>query len=132
MASRWVKGAFLALLGIIILIYTDGFVEELRTNVENNGTVSFSEVWDLLKILLWILVAWLFVDAVLTIALSFSDTRYSLNDVMRRLHRIEKKLGIVEPKPISKDEVPQEIEEIAETPAVTEEEVPPPPPPAKE
>jgi len=129
MASRWVKGAFLALLGIIILIYTDGFVEELRTNVENNGTVSFSEIWDLLKILLWILVAWLFVDAVLTIALSFSDTRYSLNDVMRRLNRIEKKLGIVEPKPVSKDEEPEEVEE---APAVTEEEIPPPPPPVKE
>lgn len=119
----------MALLGIIILVYTDGFVEELRTNVERNAEVAFHEVWDLLKILLWVLVAWLFVDAVLTIALSFSDHRYSLNDVMKRLQRIEKKLGIVEPKPVSKDD---EEEELEKKPVVTEEEIPPPPPPAKE
>ena len=129
MASRWVKGAFLALLGIIILIYADGFVDELRTNVERNMEVAFDEVWDLLMILLWILVAWLFVDAVLTIVLSFSDNRYSLMDVMKRLQRIEKKLGIVEPKPVSKAE---EEEEVEEKPTATEEEIPPPPPPAKD
>ncbi len=124
MASRWVKGAFLALLGIIILIYTDKLVEELKDSVMNSPDVAFDWTWDLLKILLWVLVAWLFVDAALTIALSFSDHRYSLNDVMKRLQRIEKKLGIVEPKPVSKSE---DEEEVVESPVTVEEEPPPPP-----
>jgi len=125
MGSRWVKGAFLALLGIIILVYADKFVEELRSSIHDNMDVAFDWTWDLLKILLWVLVAWLFVDAALTIALSFSEHRYSLNDVMKRLQRIEKKLGIVEPKPVSKIEEEEEVEE--EKPVVTEEEIPPPP-----
>lgn len=124
MGSRWVKGVFLALLGIIILIYADSLVEELRDSVEAaSADVAFDWTWDLLKILLWVLVAWLFVDAALTIALSFSEHRYSLSDVMVRLKRIEKKLGIVEPRP----EVKEEAEE--EKPKVAEEEIPPPPPP---
>jgi hypothetical protein len=77
-----------------------------------------------MSILLWVLVAWLFVDAALTIALSFSDHRYSLNDVMKRLQRIEKKLGIVEPKPVSKSE---DEEEVVESPVTVDEEPPPPP-----
>jgi len=125
MGSRWVKGAFLALLGIIILVYADKFVEELRSSVQDNMDVAFDWTWDLLKILLWVLVAWLFVDAALTIALSFSEHRYSLSDVMKRLQRIEKKLGIVEPKTVSKVDEEEEVEE--EKPVVTEEEIPPPP-----
>jgi hypothetical protein len=125
MGSRWVKGAFLALLGIIILIYADKFVEELRSSVQDNMDVAFDWTWDLLKILLWVLVAWLFVDAALTIALSFSEHRYSLSDVMKRLQRIEKKLGIVEPKPAPRIEEDEEVEE--EKPVETEEEIPPPP-----
>lgn len=124
MASRWVKGAFLALLGIIILIYTDRLVQELKDSVMNSPDVAFDWTWDLLKILLWVLVAWLFVDAALTIALSFSDHKYSLNDVMKRLQRIEKKLGIVEPKLVSKSE---DEEEVVESPVTVEEEPPPPP-----
>jgi len=129
MASRWVKGAFLALLGIIILIYADKLVNELQTSVESSMEVTFDAVWDVLRILLWVLVAWLFVDAVLTIALSFSMHKYSLDDVMKRLHRIEKKLGIVEPRPVPivEEEVVEE-----EKPVVTEEEPPPPPPPARD
>jgi len=129
MGSRWVKGVFLALLGIIILIYADSFVDELQTNIESSMEVTFDAMWDLLRILLWILVAWLFVDAVLTIALSFSMHRYSLDDVMKRLQRMERKLGIVEPRPVTKAE---ELETEEEKPVVTEEEPPPPPPPARE
>jgi len=124
MASRWVKGAFLALLGIIILIYADRLVEELKETINSSSDVAFDWTWDLLKILLWVLVAWLFVDAALTIALSFSEHKYSLSDVMKRLDRIEKKLGIVEPKPVTKAVTEEEVER----PAVTEEEPPPPPP----
>ena len=127
MTGKWVKGAFLALLGIIILIYADPLVDELRTVVEQDREVAFDEIWSLLTILIWVLVAWLFVDAVLTVALSFSMFKYSMDDVMKRLGRIEKKLGIVEPKPIAKAEE-DVLEE--EKPVVTEEEMPPPPPPA--
>lgn len=126
MGSRWVKGTFLALLGIIILIYADSFVSDLKEAVEDGMDVAIDSVWDLLKILLWVLVAWLFVDAVLTIALSFSVQKWSLDDVMKRLQRIEKKLGIVEMKPAR---VVEEERAVDEKPEVVEEEMPPPPPP---
>lgn len=123
MASRWVKAAFLAILGVVILLYADRFVDELRTNIEAKMEVAFPWTWDLLQVLLWVLVAWLFVDAVLTVALSFSEQRYSLADVMRKLDKIEKKLGMAEEKPVS---VTPEVEEAREAEAA-EEEVPPPP-----
>jgi len=106
MASRWVKAAFLAILGIVILLYANKLVDDLRSTMEG------------------ILVAWLFVDAALTVALSFSEHKYTLLDVMRRLDKIEKKLGIVEPP--AKVVLPEEPE-AEEEEAVREEEVPPPP-----
>jgi len=95
-ASRWVKAAFLAVLGIVILLYADEFVRDMKVSFEHE--VTFAATWDLLTILLWILVAWLFVDAGLTVALSFTDRRYSLADVMERLDLIEKKLAPTKPK----------------------------------
>jgi len=127
MASKWVKAAFLVILGVVILIYADAFVDELRTNLQEHFEIAFDEIWDLLTILLWILVAWLFVDAALTIALSFSEHKYSLLDVMKRLQRIEKKLGVSEPSAVvEKEEIESEIaaKAVEESP---EEDVPPPP-----
>ncbi len=95
-ASRWVKAAFLAVLGIIILLYADQFVRDMKTSFQDE--VTFAATWDLLTILLWILVAWLFVDAGLTVALSFTDRRYTLADVMERLDLIEKKMVTARPK----------------------------------
>ncbi len=95
-ASRWVKAAFLAVLGIIILVYADQFVRDMKTSFQDE--VTFAATWDLLTILLWILVAWLFVDAGLTVALSFTDRRYTLADVMERLDLIEKKMATAKPK----------------------------------
>ena len=125
MAGKWVKAAFLVILGVVLLIYADGLVDDLRVNLEQQFEITFSQIWDLLTILLWILVAWLFVDAVLTIALSFSDQRYSLVDVMRRLRKIEKKLGITDTS-----EAKRQVEEQQETEGAvegSEEEAPPPP-----
>ncbi len=131
MAGKWVKAAFLVVLGIVLLVYADGLVDDLRVNLEQEFEIAFSQIWDLLTILLWILVAWLFVDAVLTIALSFSDQRYSLVDVMRRLHRIERKLGITEPSEAKRRAEEQQDTENQETGKPVEEspevEVPPPP-----
>lgn len=130
MASKWVKAAFLVILGIVLLIYADGFVDDLSSLVDEalgNQEVAFPAMWDLLTILLWILVAWLFVDAALTVALSFSEHRYSLLDVMKRLQKIEKRLGVSEPAPSrEKDEYEAEsgIKAVEES---TEEDVPPPP-----
>jgi hypothetical protein len=126
MASRWVKAAFLAVLGIIILFYTDKFVQDLRTNIEGHSDFAFTWTWDLLRILLWILVAWLFVDAALTVALSFTEHRYSLSDVMLRLQKIEKRLGVAEPRAVPKEVEPVEEAE-SEVEEISEEEVPPPP-----
>jgi hypothetical protein len=125
MAGKWVKAAFLVILGVVLLVYADGLVDDLRVNLEQQFEITFSQIWDLLTILLWILVAWLFVDAVLTIALSFSDQRYSLVDVMRRLRKIEKKLGITDTS-----EAKKQVEELHETDGAvegSEEEAPPPP-----
>lgn len=122
-ASRWVKAAFLALLGIVILLYVDKFVDDMRTALEDQVTLVWT--WNLLTILLWVLVAWLFVDAALTIALSFTEYKFTLADVMERLEAIEKKLGSSQPK-----EKLRAVGSSSSEPAVTEsgpEEVPPPP-----
>jgi hypothetical protein len=124
MASRWVKAVFLAILGIVILLFVNRFVDDLQSAMEGNFDVAFEWTWDLLTVLLWILVAWLFVDAALTVALSFSEHRYTLMDLMKRLDKLEKKLGVAEPP--AKADVPEEIE-VHEEEAVPEEEVPPPP-----
>jgi hypothetical protein len=129
MASRWVKAAFLALIGLVLLIYADGFVTDLQINLSDQFNVSFDWTWDLLKILIWILVAWLFVDAALIVALSFKGDLYTLTDVMARLRVIEKKLGppkakaVDEPLPDDRVEPPAAI-----GPAVTMDDEPPPPP----
>lgn len=130
MASRWVKAAFLVVIAIVLLLYTDRFVTDLRNALQDNFEVAFEWTWDLLTILMWILIAWLFVDAALTVALSLEEQRYTLVDVMRRLQAIEKKLGISQTTlSLKSTELSGEVDEIAEeTPAVTEtEEVPPPP-----
>lgn len=122
MASRWVKAAFLVILGIVILLYANRLVDDLRTAMLGNFDVAFEWTWDLLTILLWILVAWLFVDAALTVALSFSEHRFTLLDVVKRLDVIERKLGIAPTKEVTpSSDTETRLEEIVE------EEVPPPP-----
>jgi len=130
MASRWVKAAFLVVLAIVLLLYTDKLVTDLQTALQNNFEVAFEWTWDLLTILMWILIAWLFVDAALTVALSFQEQKYTLWDVMKRLQAIERKLGIQQTAESPRTmELSGEVDEIAEEkPAATEdEEVPPPP-----
>jgi hypothetical protein len=128
MAGKWVKAAFLIVIAIVLLLYTDKLVTDLETAFADD--VAFEWTWDILTILLWILVAWLFVDAALTVALSFQEQRYTLLDVMKRLQAIEKKLGIPQTTDSPRTtELSGEVDEIAEeSPTVTEdEEVPPPP-----
>ena len=122
MASRWVKAVFLVILGIVIMLYADKLVNDLRTAMVDNFDIAFAGTWDLLTILLWVLVLWLFVDAALTIALSFSEHRFTLLDVAKRLDAIDKKLGIAQPKGAAQSpDVDNGLED------VVEEEVPPPP-----
>jgi hypothetical protein len=122
MASRWVKAVFLVILGIVIMLYADDLVNDLRTALQDNFDVAFAGTWDLLTILLWVLVLWLFVDAALIIALSFSEHRFTLLDLAKRLDAVDKKLGIAQPKgPVQASDVDTSLEE------VVEEEVPPPP-----
>jgi len=123
MASKWVKAAFLAVLAIVILYYSGGLVTDLETNVSTEFNVSFDWTWDLLTILLWILVAWLLVDAALIVALSLKGDVYTLTDVMNRLRAIEKRLG----PPKLKVPVEAQRETPVETPKTPEEYVPPPP-----
>jgi hypothetical protein len=129
-AGRWVKAAFLVVLGIVILIYSNGLVEDLRSMMEDELEVAFESVWDLLMILLWILVAWLFVLAALNIAFSIQESKYSIQEVMRRLDRIDRKLGI-KPSRERREEVEdlEEEEELEPRPQkpVVEEDIPPPP-----
>lgn len=123
MVGKWVKGAFLIVLGIIIFYYADKLVEDLRTTLAERFEVAFVWVWDLLRILLWVLVAWLFVDAALVIALSFSEHRYSLSDVMKRLDRLEMKMTPTQQPPLASPI--EEVEPVTPEPVVDE--VPPPP-----
>lgn len=134
MAGRWVKAAFLVVLGIVILLYSDGLVEDLKGILPEEAPgdmdvdFDFETVWELLTIMIWILVAWLFVLAALNIALSFQEAKYSLAEVMRRLDRIDTKLGIK--SAVVDDEDIEEEEEEAVTPQeppAVEEDIPPPP-----
>jgi hypothetical protein len=123
MAAKWVKAVFLAIIGIVIIFYTDSFVTELKDEAATSLDLYFEETWTLLMLLMYILGAWLLVDAVLTVATSLKGEVYGLNDVIERLKRIEKTLGHEEHEP-SAEELEPEIKAVG---TKTEEEVPPPP-----
>jgi len=128
--SRWVKAFFLLVLGIVILFYADKLVEDLRVALEGHYEVAFEWTWGLMTWLLWILVAWLFVDAGLTIALSFTEQKHTIGDVARRLERIEEKLGIDETgfkESASHDEAKALVVEPSSEQTQTSDDVPPPP-----
>ena len=57
MVGRWIKAVFLIVLGIVILLFADKLVEDLRTNAVGRFDVAFEWTWDLITWLLWILVA---------------------------------------------------------------------------
>jgi len=122
MASKWVKAAFLAVLGIVIMIYLNGFVRDLKTNLSDRFNISFEDTWMLLTVLLWILVLWLFVDAVLILVQSFRGDIYTTHDVMEKLKAIEKRLGQK-----TRGIAVAEAEELQEPVVAPSEEVPPPP-----
>ncbi len=123
MASKWVKAAFLVILAIVILYFSSGVVDDLKRNSSSQFNVEFDWTWDLLAVLLWILVAWLLVDAVIIIVLSFRGDAYTLADVMDRLRMVEKRVAQLKPK------TPQVLEqaEIVPAPVTFDEEEPPPP-----
>lgn len=99
MAARWAKAVFMALLAIVLIFYGSGFVSDLETNAAAEWNMSFEWTWDHLTYLIWIIIAWLLVDAVLIVVLSFRMDVYNLGDVMDRLERIEKRLGPEKPRP---------------------------------
>ena len=115
MTGKWMKAIFLILLGFILLIYSDGLVDDLERNAAEEFNVSFEWTWELVRILLWILIAWLFVDGVLIIVLSFKEDRYTLVDVMNRLKAIEKKVTPVKMRAAA---APAVVEQLAESEAV--------------
>ena len=92
MSSKWVKAVFLILVGIVLLYYHAGFIDDLERNSAEEFNLSFEWTWDLLLVLIWILIAWLFVYAALTIVLSFKNDYYTLGEVMAKLNAIEKRL----------------------------------------
>lgn len=127
MSAKWVKATFLIILGVILLFYSGGFVEDLETNTADQWNMSFEWTWDLLTWLLWILVAWLFVYGALTIALSFRDEVHTLSDVMDRLDQLEDKISVKKvrsPVVLPAEEPPPASD--AEEPIVEDEEPPPP------
>lgn len=126
MSSRWVKAVFLILLGLVLLLYHDGFIDDLEMNAAEEFNMSFEWTWDLLRVLLWILIAWLFVDAALIILLSLKMEAYTLGDVVAKLNAIEKRL------PSEKTRralvmAPAVEEPVPEAPTVEPDEYPPPP-----
>jgi hypothetical protein len=139
MTSKWVKAAFLILLGIVLLVYSDGLVDDLERNAAEEFNVSFEWTWELVRILLWILVAWLFVDAVLIIVLSFKGDAYTLTDVMARLKAIEKNTAPLKVRtaaaPVTVTPTPEPVAQTADYPVAEEmpdipdsnDEEPPPP-----
>lgn len=142
MVGRWVKAVFLVVLGFVILLYSSGIVQDFKDTMESIQERSSEEggpgidftfewVWDLLTILLWILVAWLFVLAALNIAFSFQEAKYSNQVILKRLDRIDRKLGIKPLMPADEKEEEEEKKEVVPSPVqpapVVEEDIPPPP-----
>jgi len=99
MTSRWIKAVFLILLGVVLLLYSDGFVDDLERNSAEEFNLSFEWTWDLVRILVWILVAWLFVDAVLIVILSLKMDVHTIDDVMARLKHMERRMGAPQKTP---------------------------------
>lgn len=113
MPGKWAKAVFMILLGILLLFYGGGFVDDLENAASGEWNMSFEWTWDLLTYLIWILIAWLFVDAVLTIVMSFRMDTYTLGDVMARLEKIERRLGgekVVPDALVGEDEVLEDLE----------------------
>lgn len=123
MVSKWVKAVFLVILGFLLLMYGEGFVDDMETNSSQEWNMSFQWTWDLLTYLIWILIAWLFVYALLTIVMSLKADAYTLGDVMDRLERMEKRLGPEK----TKMSVRQKAEDAAPAVTVEDDGVPPPP-----
>ncbi len=123
MTAKWTKAVFLILLGLLLLVYGDGFVTDLEANSAAEWNMSFEWTWDLMRYLIWILIAWLFVDAALIIALSIKMDVYSLGDVMAKLTAIEKRMDQAK-KPESVVKVGGESGQVV---TVDEDGVPPPP-----
>lgn len=91
MVARWIRASFLVILGLLLVVYGDGFVTDLETHASQEWSMSFQWTWDLLTYLIWIIIAWLFVYAAMTVALSFKMDTYTLGDVMERLESIERR-----------------------------------------
>jgi H+/Cl- antiporter ClcA len=133
MASRWVKAAFLAVTGLVIAIYAERLVSDLEEALFEALDVQFAGTWELVWLLLWILVAWLFVLAIITVVLSFKEDAHTISDVMARLDLIEDKLtsmqdGTVENVPPGEYQAPPSTYDDGQTrEPFFQEEVPPPP-----
>ncbi|MGB2825322.1 MAG: hypothetical protein WBC49_01625 [Thermoplasmata archaeon] len=125
MSSRWVKAVFLILLGFVVLLYHDGMIDDLERNAAEEFNMDFEWTWILLRVLIWVLIAWLFVDAVMIILLSLKTETYTLSDVVVRLNAIEKRLSSQGTRTPIKAPVVEEM--VPGIPAVDPEEEPPPP-----
>ena len=128
MASKWVKAAFLVLLGIVLLLYADGFVDDIERNSADEFNISFEWTWDLVRVLIWILIAWLFVDAVLIVVLSLKTQLYTIDDVMARLKTIEKKLpeAAAAQPPVAEPQDDYDMYPAVEPEPETDDDLPPP------
>ena len=128
MTSKWVKAAFLIMLGIVLLLYSDGLVDDLERNSAEEFNVEFEWTWDLVRLLLWILIAWLFIDAVLIIVLSLKTEIYTVDDVMAKLKGVEKRLSAQPASPPTMPTPENEVEEypVMEPPETPEDDLPPP------
>ena len=88
---------------------------------------------ELLSLLLWVLVLWLFVLAIITVVLSFKEDAHTISDVMARLDSIEDRLtskqnGQAENAPQGEYQAPPSAYDDEQGPEpFFHEEVPPPP-----
>ena len=129
MASKWVKAVFLILLAIVLLIYSDGFVDDLERNSAEEFNISFEWTWDLVRVLILILIAWLFVDAMLIVVLSLKTQLYTVDDVMARLKVIEERLPeatAAEPPPVMEPQGDYDMYPAVEPAAESDDDLPPP------
>jgi len=134
MVSRWVKAGFLATVGLVLAIYAERFVSDLEEALFEALDLQFAGTWDMLWLLLWVLIAWLFVLAIITVVLSFKEDAHTISDVMALLGSIENKLTSMNDDAAedgsreAHQEVPPRVQEYESIPEPAfQEEVPPPP-----
>ncbi|MDH4123957.1 MAG: hypothetical protein OEV21_07745 [Thermoplasmata archaeon] len=137
MISKWAKAGLLVILGIVLLLYIQPVMDEFEMIFEEMASGQADMLFNLMTAVLWIIVLWCFVDAVINIVTSFREQKLTVDDLGAKIDKIEKMLTSApesapaqpqqRPMIVAQDSVKIEEPEPVSPPAPPPEEPPPPP-----